>query len=153
MAAYAFTRLTADTLPLVHEWLARPHVVEWWPDTEVQAAQIDAHVEGDDTTPFLVSLDGRPLAYLQCSQLTDDTLGLDQFIADAVLLGLGHGSGFIRQFCDERFGGPEIKAITTDPDPDNERAIRAYEKAGFRRVGLQATPWGRVLLMQRDKSS
>ena len=99
MLAYAFTRLTADALPLVHEWLDRPHVVEWWPDAEVQSAQIEAHVEGDDTTPYLVSLDGRPFAYLQCSQLTDDTLGLDQFIAEDALLGRGHGSGFIRQFC------------------------------------------------------
>jgi|SRR3954447_7157595 aminoglycoside 6'-N-acetyltransferase len=153
MTAYAFTRLTADALPLVREWLARPHVVEWWPDPEVQATQIDAHVEGDDTTPYLVSLDGRTFGYLQCSQLTDDTLGLDQFIAEDALLGCGHGSGFIRQFCDEQFAGPAVKTITTDPDPDNARAIRAYEKAGFRRVGLQATPWGRVLLMQRDKPS
>ena len=153
MTAYAFTRLTADGLPLVHEWLSRPHVVEWWPDPEVQAAQIDSHVEGDDTTSWLVSLEGRTFAYLQCSQLTDDTLGLDQFIAEDALLGRGHGSGFIRQFCDEQFAGPAVKTITTDPDPDNARAIRAYEKAGFRRVGLQATPWGRVLLMQRDKPS
>ncbi|MBN9090618.1 MAG: acetyltransferase [Reyranella sp.] len=153
MVAYTFTRLAAAALPLVHEWLSRPHVVEWWPEPEMQAAQIDDHVEGDDTTPYLVSLDGRPFAYLQCAQLSDDTLCLDQFIADAALLGRGHGSGFIRQFCDEQFASPEIKSITTDPAPDNARAIRAYEKAGFRRVGLQATPWGRVLLMQRDKPS
>jgi len=27
------------------------------------------------------------------------------------------------------------------------------KKAGFRRIGLQSTPWGRVLLMQRDTPS
>jgi len=39
--------------------------------------------------------------------------------------------------------------MITDPDPDNTRAIRAYEKAGFRRDRLADTPDGPVLLMVR----
>ncbi|HSI02280.1 MAG TPA: GNAT family N-acetyltransferase [Reyranella sp.] len=70
------------------------------------------------------------------------------------MIGRGHGSAFIRQFCDELFFGGEITTVTTtDPDPANARAIRAYEKAGFRPVERQSTPWGSVLLMQRDKMS
>ena len=44
----------------------------------------------------------------------------------------GHGSAFIRGFVDERLasGAPRI---VTDPDPSNPRAVRAYEKAGFRK--------------------
>ena len=38
----------------------------------------------------------------------------------------------------------------TDPDPANARAIRAYEKAGFRKDRLVDTPDGRALLMVRD---
>ena len=44
----------------------------------------------------------------------------------------------------------ECANTTTDPDPRNARAIRAYEKAGFHSDRLVATPDGRALLMVRD---
>ena len=46
------------------------------------------------------------------------------------MLDRGHGSAFIRAHCRRLFaaGAP---AIGTDPHPDNKRAIRACEKAGF----------------------
>jgi aminoglycoside 6'-N-acetyltransferase len=40
-------------------------------------------------------------------------------------------------------------AIGTDPHPENLRAIRAYEKAGFRVVSpAEETKWGRVIRME-----
>ena len=61
----------------------------------------------------------------------------------------GHGSAMIRAFVDERLkrGAPRI---VTDPDPKNLRAMRAYENAGFARVGMVDTPDGPSLLMVRD---
>ena len=40
--------------------------------------------------------------------------------------------------------------LTIDPAAANERAIRAYEKAGFRRDRLADTPGGPTLLMVRE---
>jgi aminoglycoside 6'-N-acetyltransferase len=41
----------------------------------------------------------------------------------------------------------------TDPHPQNTRAIRAYEKAGFAAYGEIISPgWGPSLLMQCSKS-
>jgi aminoglycoside 6'-N-acetyltransferase len=40
--------------------------------------------------------------------------------------------------------------MITDPDPANARALRAYEKAGFRRDREVDTPDGRALLMLRN---
>ena len=40
--------------------------------------------------------------------------------------------------------------IGLDPSPRNSRAVRCYEKAGFRRVGLIQTPDGPALLMVID---
>ena len=37
--------------------------------------------------------------------------------------------------------------VLTDPDPANIRAIRAYEKAGFRKDRMVDTPDGLALLM------
>jgi aminoglycoside 6'-N-acetyltransferase len=40
--------------------------------------------------------------------------------------------------------------MVIDPSPDNPRAIRAYEKAGFEKVGMIDTPDGPALLMARN---
>ncbi|CAN5299980.1 GNAT family N-acetyltransferase [soil metagenome] len=154
MGPYAFTRLTADELPLVREWLCRPHVAEWWPDGGDEIAQVIAECDGEEaeTVPYLVHLQDRPFAYLQCTRERSGAHGIDQFIGEAALLNRGHGSAFILQFCDELFA-QSVPAVTTDPDPENMRAVRAYEKAGFRPVGPRDTPWGHVLLMQKDNAS
>ena len=66
------------------------------------------------------------------------------------MIGLGHGSAFIRHFTDQLLtaGTPRV---LTDPDPNNARAIRAYEKAGFRSEREVDTPDGIALLMVRDR--
>jgi aminoglycoside 6'-N-acetyltransferase len=40
-------------------------------------------------------------------------------------------------------------AVGVDPSPDNPRAIRCYEKAGFTAGEVKVTDWGRSLLMVR----
>ena len=47
------------------------------------------------------------------------------------MIGHGHGSAFIRAFI-ERLLATGTPRVVIDPDPANARAIRAYEKAGFR---------------------
>ena len=74
--------------------------------------------------------------------------GLDQFIGEADMLGRGHGSAFIRAFAD-RLLASGTPRVVIDPDPANKRAIRAYEKAGFRRERMVDTPDGPALLMAR----
>ncbi|CLP86098.1 Uncharacterised protein [Mycobacterium tuberculosis] len=40
--------------------------------------------------------------------------------------------------------------LVIDPDPDNIRAIRAYEKAGFRYVDSRTTIYGPAYFMALD---
>ena len=108
---------------------------------------------------FIVGADARDFAYLQCYRLGvwDDgfgpqpqgTRGLDQFIGEHDMLGRGHGAAFIREFS-ERLLANGTPRVVIDPDPANERAIRAYEKAGFQRDRIVDTPDGPALLMWRD---
>ena len=73
--------------------------------------------------------------------------GIDQFLADETQLGRGLGTRMIRSFVAQLFADPGVTRVQTDPSPQNARAIRCYEKAGFRRVAEVDTPDGRALLM------
>ena len=157
---YQFHPMTAADLPLLRGWLAMPHVVEWWGEVDEQFALVSEDLDSLAMDQFIVAADDRPFAYLQCYDQMAwpenglgthplGTRGIDQFIGDPTMLGHGHGSAFIRDFTDGLLtaGTPRV---LTDPDPANARAIRAYEKAGFRSDGVVDTPDGLSLLMVRN---
>ena len=48
------------------------------------------------------------------------------------------------------FSDPAVTRIQTDPSPDNHRAIRSYEKAGFRAVKTITTPAGPAMYIVHD---
>jgi aminoglycoside 6'-N-acetyltransferase len=159
MTAYAFRPMSTADLPTIKKWLETPHVAEWWPDPAEQFDLVSGDLDHPDMAQFIVAADAREFAYLQCYNISawnvgfgpqpDGTRGLDQFIGEADMLGQGHGSAFIRAFADQLLatGTPRV---VIDPDPGNERAIRSYEKAGFRRERIVDTPDGPALLMSRN---
>jgi|SRR5579883_869897 len=159
-AAYEFVPMSAADLPMVRGWLALPHVAQWWGDPDQQFALVSGDLHEAAMDQYIVRLDGRPFAYLQCydprvwpegglGEHPAGTRGIDQFIGEADMIAAGHGSGLIRRFTD-RLLQANVPRVITDPSPENGRAIRAYEKAGFRRAGLVDTPDGRALLMVRQ---
>lgn len=159
MAQYAFRDMTAGDLPMIRRWLDEPHVRDWWGDPAEQYELVSGDLDEPAMDQYIVSSDGRDFGYLQCYDLTawnsgfgeqpKGTRGIDLFIGEADMIERGHGSAMLRAFADERLkrGAPRM---VTDPDPKNLRAMRAYEKAGFARVGLVDTPDGPALLMVRD---
>ena len=151
--------MSTDDLPLVKEWLARPHVREWWGDPDEQFGLVSGDMNEPAMDQYIVSHDGVPLGYIQCYRLTDwnicfgpqpeGTRGIDQMIGVSGMIGQGHGSGFIRAFIEDLLASGTPRVVV-DPDPANARAIRAYEKAGFAKDKLVDTPDGTALLMVRD---
>jgi aminoglycoside 6'-N-acetyltransferase len=158
--SYDFRPVTPGDLPTIAAWLAEPHVAEWWDDPETEIAEIAKHIESISVEPLIVELDGEPIGYLQSydPHLEDGhpyvdqpfgTLGIDLSIGRPELVGLGHGSAIVRQFVEQLFeeGAPRV---IIDPDPANVRAIRAYEKAGFRAIDRRQSQYGDVVLMAMD---
>jgi aminoglycoside 6'-N-acetyltransferase len=157
--AYAFQHMTAADLPLIKRWLAEPHVRQWWGDPDEQYKLVSGDLDEVAMDQYIASAAGAPFGYLQCYDLTawnsgfgdqpEGTRGIDLFIGEGEMIGRGHGSALIRTFVDDRLksGAPRV---VTDPDPENERAIRAYENAGFVRDRVVETPDGIALLMVRD---
>jgi aminoglycoside 6'-N-acetyltransferase len=147
---------------LLERWRAMPHVVAWWGAPEVEAA---AEALADPRIAlWIVEHDGRPFAYAQdyaphdwddhpFAHLPAGARGIDHYIGEPDMLDRGHGSAFIRAHCARLFaaGAP---AIGTDPHPDNRRAIRACEKAGFSIASEPLdTRWGRAVLMEQWRLS
>jgi aminoglycoside 6'-N-acetyltransferase len=156
---YEFVPMGAADLPLIRRWLEAPHVSEWWHDPAEQFELVSGDLDHPDMAQYIVALERRPFAYLQCYNLSDwntgfgpqpsGTRGLDQFIGEANMLDRGHGSAFIRRFAEQLLaqGTPRV---VIDPDPANARAIRACQKAGFSKDRLVDTPDGPALLMVRN---
>ena len=138
-------------MPLFERWLEAPHLREWFGDWRPEVTR-------PDVRSWLISVHGAPLGFLQDYRIGDfedhplaalppDGRGIDQFIGPVEELGKGHGPAFIRQHV-EAMLADGVPAIGTDPDPANTRAIRAYEKAGFRTLGPAVdSKWGRTLPM------
>jgi aminoglycoside 6'-N-acetyltransferase len=157
---YQFRPMSAADLPMVRRWLETPHVAQWWHDPDTQFALVSEDLDHPAMDQFVVTADDRPFAYLQCYDPTAwsdnglgthplGTRGIDQFIGESDMIDRGHGSALIRGFVDclLKTGTPRV---VTDPDPENIRAVRAYEKAGFQKARLVNTPDGRALLMVRN---
>lgn len=163
-----FPPLAESDFPLLHAWLNRPHVSEWWPGKpsfeEVRAKFLPLIGTGT-VRPYLACLDSEPIGYIQSyvavesadgwwTGWSDPTvLGIDQFIADPARLGRGLGTTVVSRFAELLFRDPAISRIQVDPSPGNHRAIRCYEKAGFRSQGVITTPDGPALLMTMDRGS
>src|ERR1700722_4754579 len=157
---YQFRPMSAADLPMVRRWLETPHVAQWWHDPDTQFALVSEDLDHPAMDQFVVTADDRPFAYLQCYDPTvwpDNglgthplgTRGIDQFIGEPDMVDQRRGSALIRSFVDGllKTGTPRV---VTDPNPENTRAVRAYEKAGSKKTRLEDTHTGRALLMVRN---
>jgi RimJ/RimL family protein N-acetyltransferase len=162
---FEFRALTERDLPLLHEWMGRPHVREWWHGEMSLEDVRDKYlprIAAGSGRPYLAYLDGQAVGYIQSYVAAEvgrgwwpdcadhGVLGIDQFLADAARLGKGLGRRMASQFAHRLFREAGATQIQVDPDPSNARAIRCYTAAGFRPVGPVKTPNGDALLMVRD---
>lgn len=144
-----FEPVTAGDLPMLADWMTRPHWREWWGEPETELGYIRDMLEGRDTTrPFIFHLDGTPLGYIQYWSVGDaisdgyasespwlldlppDAIGVDLSIGEPGRLAKGIGTAVLTSFL-SRLAGEGHRTIIIDPDEANGRAVRAYEKAGF----------------------
>jgi RimJ/RimL family protein N-acetyltransferase len=164
--AITFRRLTMADLPMFIAWRARPHVMEWWPNepaSDIEAEYAELTAPGSTTIPYIVLREGEPVGYIQSyvaagsgegwwpDETDPGVRGIDQFLAHAGHLNQGMGTAMVRAFVATLFDDPAVTRVQVDPAPDNARAIRCYEKAGFRAHGPIETPDGKALLMYWDR--
>jgi aminoglycoside 6'-N-acetyltransferase len=119
--------------------LAEPSVARWWgprhTDMDAAAEWLEAD---DDTAVFAIEVDGEVVGSVQYAEETDPDYrhaGIDVFLATTAQ-GRGMGTDAIRTIARYLLEVRGHHRLTIDPSAANERAIRAYERVGFRRVGV-----------------
>ena len=147
----AFREMVRDDLVTLFNWLGRPHVKRWYAAAPASFAEVAAKYgpraeEGSAVRAFIVQADNADAGYIQTYSIDEfpdyervtgcekGVLGLDLFIADEWRTRHGLGPTVIRRFVDDVvFGLYGAHAVVAGPHEGNASAIRAFEKAGFRR--------------------
>jgi RimJ/RimL family protein N-acetyltransferase len=161
---FEFRLLSEADLPMLREWLLRPHVAQWWGPAEsieeLREEYLAVTGQPGATRACIAWSAGQPVGFIQCYVVKDSgdgwwedetdpgARGIDQFLADENRLNAGLGRAMIRAFVQMIFADPSVTVIQTDPSPKNVRAIRCYMAAGFSPIDEVVTPDGPALLMK-----
>lgn len=103
----------------------------------------------DMTRTFVIEIDGQNVGYIQCYWIADEpdsarqlalppmpepgAVGTDLFIGEEAFRNREWGTPILRAFHRQIvFGEMQASVAIIAPSPDNRRAIRVYEKVGFR---------------------
>lgn len=143
MSKYSFAKMTHLDLPLFRNWLTNPHIEGWWGESNTEARLVESEFDRDLVDMRIVSYEGRPFAFIQdynahafgAPQYHDqppDARALDTFLGEPAFLGKGHGAGYIKARAHQLL--QSASCVLVDPDPQNHRAIAAYQRAGFQAV-------------------
>jgi aminoglycoside 6'-N-acetyltransferase len=142
---------------LVVRWRNAPHVAEWWnTDDEPTPMTFDHVVEqygpraedGSWVTACIITSGDRAIGYTQCYPWSgaadearemgildiDGSYGLDIFIGEPDAIGIGLGSRAVALLSHYLLEERDATSVALLTPFGNDRAHRAYEKAGFRKV-------------------
>jgi [ribosomal protein S5]-alanine N-acetyltransferase len=129
---------------LYRQWRAdaRPMALAGWPDrAPMSLAQVEARIDrlgkeqGDEFMTFLICLvaDDRPIGEVLFGHIDrmNGSAELGIFIGEPEEWGKGYGTDAVNALVDFGFGELRLERIWLNVGTENERARRAYEKAGF----------------------
>lgn len=146
----AFRPMQETDLPLMAKWLQTNFVVEWYGGKSLTKQEVSEkylpRILGESyVKPFAILYDDKSIGYIQTYLIEDtpdeyrnaidltDSAGIDLFIGDADYIHKRLGQHILRQFMKTVvFPQMGVKWCVIAPEPANQSAIRAYEKAGFR---------------------
>ena len=129
--------LRVEDAPRLAELAADPQVSRWWPGLTEPDLVEKAEGKGDSIC-FAVLHDGETVGLVQYHEELDPEYrhaGIDLFLG-APYQDRGLGTDAVRTIARHLVHDRGHHRLTIDPVAHNTRAIRAYEKVGFRPVGV-----------------
>jgi RimJ/RimL family protein N-acetyltransferase len=107
--------MTEHDLPMLHEWLNRPHIVEWWGGEEarpsleeVKEQYLPSAMAEASVIPYIAMLGAEPIGFAQShvalgsgggwweDETDPGVRGIDQSLANPDQLGMGLGTKLVR---------------------------------------------------------
>ncbi len=132
---------TADDAERLTEIVTEPAVAEWWPRYDlarVRHEMSNRPDEPDEAVVFAVEADGLVIGLIQYWEQNEEDYrhaGMDIALHPAWHR-RGMGADAVRVLARHLFDDHGHHRIIIDPAAHNRRAIRAYERVGFRPVGI-----------------
>jgi aminoglycoside 6'-N-acetyltransferase len=114
---------------------SEPEVARWWGDLGVEDIRRDFI---DVNSAFVIDVDGEVVGAIQYAEENEPMYrhaGIDIFVTSS-RRGQGLGSEAVRVLARHLFDERGHHRLTIDPAASNDAAIRAYERVGFRSVGV-----------------
>lgn len=123
-------------------WFAEPELQQWvWCDEKGEppvSLERIAEKYGSraanptDVFPYFILHAGEPIGFIQYYLHNKETIGLDMWIGVPAERSRSFGSAALRQMVELiHRKHPNIKEVFIDPEKENQRAVRCYQKAGF----------------------
>jgi aminoglycoside 6'-N-acetyltransferase len=135
--------LAEEDAPRLVELGADSSVARWWPGLTDAHVRAKARGEEEGVTAFAVVVDGEAAGIIQFYEEDDPEYrhaGIDVFLG-APWQGRGLGTDAVRTLASHLLAERGHHRVIIDPAADNAAAIRSYERAGFRRVGVMREYW------------
>lgn len=142
--------LTDNDFSLMFKWLTDKRVLEFYGgrDKKYNIELIKEHYTEkwkDEVIRVIIEYDSIPIGYGQIYKMYDElypdynypksndiVYGIDQFIGEPEYWNKGIGTEYIKMILDFLRKERNADAVILDPHKNNPRAIRCYEKAGFK---------------------
>lgn len=143
--------LTDGDFPLLLEWLSNENVLEFYGgrDKKYTLEDIEEHYSetwNNEIFRVIIEYNGIPVGYGQIYKMYDElhdeyqypkisnevVYGMDQFIGEPEYWSKGIGSKYAKMVFEFLRRERNADAVIVDPHQNNLRAIKSYQKAGFR---------------------
>lgn len=129
--------VTPEDGPRLAAILGHPEVARWWPRYDAERVQRDL-IGAPGTVVFAIERDGELVGSVQYVEEPAPDYrhaSIDVFL-DPAWHGKGLGSDAVRTLARYLIHDRGHHRLAIDPAADNEKAIAAYKRVGFREVGV-----------------
>lgn len=136
---------------LLVKWLRDPRVLEYYEGRDkpydLEAVNLEFINVKDHIERCIIEYHSETIGYIQIYPLDADTqkiygisgndfYGMDQFIGEPSYWNKGIGTELVSLIADYLISVRKAEQVYMDPQLRNPRALRCYEKAGFKKVKL-----------------
>lgn len=147
-----------DDYKLLEKWLSDPAVLEFYEgrdnpfDLDKVMEKFAHRTRGEsDLTPCIVEYDSQAIGYIQYYKVDAEEyqvhdkidmekylnpFGMDLFIGETEYLNMGIGTYMVKGMIHYLIKTENADGIFIDPQTSNKRAIKCYEKSGFKPITI-----------------